>query len=307
MDKETDFIDPQPYVGQDSKFTGLHYPETGSTVAVTGVVELALNVDAKGNLTNLQVLSEEPPLLGFGDAALSDFSGAKFIPAFRNGQPVESNVKIPVYYKPSAESARNPSEKGSGRLMNKVVRASFFKRDPLTCARELIGTELIWGECSGVVVEVEAYAAIDDEAAHTFTRPSARSFIERNKAGAAYVYFNYGVHWMLNVLVKGDANGFVLIRALEPRRGVELMKRRRGVNDLRQLCSGPGKLTQAFAITGRDHEMDLCSDPRHCFVSNSRATFDVVADKRIGISRSAHLPWRFTLRGSPFVSRAVKL
>jgi TonB family protein len=102
VDKETDFIDPQPYVGQDSKFTGLHYPETGSTVAVTGVVEVELNVDAKGNLTNLQILSEEPPLLGFGDAALSDFGDAKFIPAFRNGQPVESNVKIPVYYKPSA-------------------------------------------------------------------------------------------------------------------------------------------------------------------------------------------------------------
>src|SRR5436309_5849935 len=102
VDKETDFIDPQPYVGQDSKFNGLHYPETGSTVAVTGVVELALSVDAKGNLTNLQVLSEEPPLLGFGGAALSDFTGAKFIPAFRNGQPVECNVKIPVFYKPSA-------------------------------------------------------------------------------------------------------------------------------------------------------------------------------------------------------------
>jgi len=102
VDKETDFIGPQPYIGQDSKFTGLHYPETGSTVAVTGVVELALNVDAKGNLQNTQVLSEEPPLLGFGDAALSDFAGAKFIPAFRNGQPVECNVKIPVFYKPSA-------------------------------------------------------------------------------------------------------------------------------------------------------------------------------------------------------------
>jgi len=102
VDKETDFIDPQPYVGQDSKFTGLHYPETGSAVAVTGVVELALNVDAKGNLNNVQILSEEPPLLGFGDAALSDFSGAKFIPAFRNGKPVECNVKIPVFYKPSS-------------------------------------------------------------------------------------------------------------------------------------------------------------------------------------------------------------
>src|SRR6266496_4322327 len=102
VDKETDFVDPQPYVGLDSKFTGLHYPETGSTVAVTGVVELALSVDAKGNLKNTQVLSEEPPLLGFGDAALSDFGGAKFIPAFRKGQPVECNVKIPVFYKPSS-------------------------------------------------------------------------------------------------------------------------------------------------------------------------------------------------------------
>src|SRR5215469_8502664 len=139
--------------------------------------------------------------------------------------------------------------------MKKIIRASFFQRDPLACARDLIGTELIWGECSGVVVEVEAYAAINDEAAHTFTRPSARRFIERNKAGAAYVYFNYGVHWMLNVLVKGEAKGFVLIRALEPRRGVELMQRRRGVNDLHQLCSGPGKITRAFAITNRHHEI----------------------------------------------------
>ena len=188
----------------------------------------------------------------------------------------------------------------------RLVRRSFFQRDPLSCARELIGAELIWGDCSGIVVEVEAYAAIDDEAAHTFTRPSARSFIERNKAGAAYIYFSYGNHWMLNVLVKGKANGFVLFRALEPQRGIELMKKHRGVDDLRQLCSGPGKLTQALDITGRDHEMDLCVDPRHCFVSDAQATFDIAADKRVGISRSAHLPWRFTLRGSPFVSRVVK-
>src|SRR5213596_3958407 len=182
---------------------------------------------------------------------------------------------------PGARCAAARCRSGRRSTM-KVTRAAtritmlpreFFQRDPLTCARELIGTELVWGDCSGIVVEAEAYAAIDDEAAHTFTRPSARRFIERNKAGAAYVYFNYGVHWMLNVLVKGEANGFVLVRALEPRRGVELMKRRRGVNDLRQLCSGPGKVTQAFAVTGRDHEKDLCADPRHCFVSNSRATF----------------------------------
>ena len=101
LKKENDFIDPQPYFGEDSKFTGPHYPDTGTSVRVTGVVELALNVDATGNLTNIQLVSESPPLLGFGDAAISDFKGAKFIPAFRNGQPVEGKVTLRVYYKPS--------------------------------------------------------------------------------------------------------------------------------------------------------------------------------------------------------------
>jgi DNA-3-methyladenine glycosylase len=192
-------------------------------------------------------------------------------------------------------------------VKNKMISRPFFRRDPLTCARELIGAELVWGECGGTVVEVEAYAAEKDEAAHTFTRPSARAFIERNQPGAAYVYFNYGVHWMLNVLVKGEENGFVLIRAIEPTRGIELMKKRRAVENIGQLCSGPGKLTQALKITGRDHEIDLCSDRRRCFLSPAIDRAAVVTDRRIGITRSAHLDWRFTLRGSPFVSRRVKL
>jgi DNA-3-methyladenine glycosylase len=188
-------------------------------------------------------------------------------------------------------------------MKQKIIRRSFFQRDPRSCARELIGTELIWGPCAATIVEVEAYAAENDEAAHTFTRPSARAFIKRNQPGAAYVYFSYGVHWMLNVLVKGEQNGFVLIRALEPKRGISLMRKRRNVDEVRQLCSGPGKLTQALGITGRDHEIDLCSDPRHCFLSRLSQAIDVVADRRIGITRSAHLDWRFTLRASEFVSR----
>ena len=194
-------------------------------------------------------------------------------------------------------------------MVNKIIRASFFKRNPIRCARELIGTELIWGDCSGVIVETEAYNAKDDEACHTFMRPSTRAFIERNKAGAAYVYFNYGMHWMLNVLVKGKESGFVLIRALEPRKGIERMKKRRRLDDEKRLCSGPGKLTQALGITDRHHEMDLCADSRYCFAFNADARLrrvDVAADKRIGISRSAHLPWRFTLRGSPFISARAK-
>jgi DNA-3-methyladenine glycosylase len=193
-------------------------------------------------------------------------------------------------------------------MKSRIIPASFFERDPLICARELIGADLIWGNCSGVLVETEAYNAINDEACHTFMRPSTRAFIERNKAGAAYVYFNYGMHWMLNVLVKGRENGFVLIRALEPKAGIERMKKRRKLDDVKRLCSGPGKLTQALDITNRHHEMDLCADPRHCFVQNPEtAAAKVVADQRIGITRSAHLPWRFTLHGSPFVSAPVKL
>jgi DNA-3-methyladenine glycosylase len=192
-------------------------------------------------------------------------------------------------------------------MERRIIPVSFFERDPLICARELIGAELIWGNCSGVLVETEAYNAIDDEACHTFMRPSTRAFIERNKAGAAYVYFNYGMHWMLNVLVKGRENGFVLIRALEPRTGIERMKKRRKLDDVKRLCSGPGKLTQALDITDRHHEMDLCADPGHCFAQNAEATVKVVADQRIGITRSAHLPWRYTLHGSPFVSAPAKL
>ena len=189
-----------------------------------------------------------------------------------------------------------------------MVMREFFQRDPLTCARDLIGADLIWGECSGRIVEVEAYAAEGDEAAHTFTRPSAREFIARNQPGTAYVYFNYGVHWMLNVLVKGGlTDGFVLFRALEPRRGIPLMEKRRGTDDLRRLCSGPGKLTQALAITGRHHEIDLCSDPHHCFTRSEKVVAETVADPRIGITRSVDLHWRFTLRDSSFLSRKVKL
>jgi DNA-3-methyladenine glycosylase len=192
-------------------------------------------------------------------------------------------------------------------VRSRIIRTAFFRRDPITCARELVGTELIWGSCAGKIVETEAYLAENDEACHTFSRPAARAFVEQNKPGAAYIYFSYGAHWMLNVLVKGAADGFVLIRAIQPTQGVALMKKRRGVDDEHQLCSGPGKLTQAFAITNRHHEVDLCVDPRHCFADAADDDVDVVADARIGITRSAHHPWRFTLRGSKFVSRRVKL
>jgi DNA-3-methyladenine glycosylase len=192
--------------------------------------------------------------------------------------------------------------------VNPFLPRTFFQRDPLTCARELIGCELVWNRAAGIIVEVEAYAEQGDEASHTFVRPSARAFVARHPAGAAYVYMNYGVHWLLNVLVKGEANGFVLIRALEPTRGIPAMQKRRHTTAgtaaamrPHALCSGPGKLSQALGVTGRDHGRDFCSGRSIGFRPPITPAL-VEVDVRIGISKAADLPWRFLFAGSPFVS-----
>ena len=188
-----------------------------------------------------------------------------------------------------------------------MIERPFFQRDPLTCARELIGCELVWNDCAGIVVETEAYFALGDEACHTFARPSARAFVEKHDAGAAYVYFNYGMYWLLNVLVKGGSHdGFVLFRAIEPTRGINAMKQRRR-SDLKStaLCSGPGKLTIALGVDGRDHGRDLCSGKSVGFRAPAQAP-KIVDDVRVGISKAAHLPWRFLLHGSPFISAKAK-
>lgn len=185
--------------------------------------------------------------------------------------------------------------------MGKVAR-SFFQTDPLTCARALIGCELVWGPTMGIIVETEAYSEIGDEACHTFLRRHARAFIRDHPAGSLYVYLNYGVHWLLNLLVCGGvANGFVLIRALEPGSGLELMRRRRRTDKLEALCSGPGKLTQALAIDGKFHGKDLFALPDAAVCSPYREP-EIETDQRVGIIKSAALEWRFLAKGSPFVS-----
>ncbi len=186
-----------------------------------------------------------------------------------------------------------------------MLRASFFARAPLICARELIGAELRWGLCRGRIVETEAYAAVGDEACHTFKRRGAREFVARHPPGTAYVYLNYGVHWLLNVLVKGggdDLDGFVLIRAVEPTHGFSAMRRRRIVDRDLALCSGPGKLTEAFGIDVRAHGLNLCVDATRGFAAAAAPVRAVVADRRVGITRSAEFPWRFLCRDSPYVS-----
>jgi TonB family protein len=100
LKKESDFIGPQPFVGRDSKFEGLHYPDDALRVPISGLVELAMKIDADGNLKEIRVVSEEPPLVGFRRAAAEDFRVARFIPAFRDGKPIECSITLPVYYAP---------------------------------------------------------------------------------------------------------------------------------------------------------------------------------------------------------------
>jgi len=184
------------------------------------------------------------------------------------------------------------------------LEPAFFQKSPPECARDLIGCRLAWKGCAGVIVETEAYAAEGDEACHTHTRSSARQFIADHPAGTAYVYLNYGVHWLLNFLVKGrDADGFVLIRALAPSAGLEQMRLRRRRKKETELCSGPGKLTQALGIDRSMHGMKLLDDLGVVLSRRARSVkTNTIACRRVGISREKDRKWRFVLAGSSCLS-----
>lgn len=179
----------------------------------------------------------------------------------------------------------------------------FFARNPVTCARELIGAHFHWDGCVGRIVETEAYLSVDDEACHTWFRPSTRAYVESHQTGDAYVYLNYGVHWMFNVLVKSEeASGFVLFRAVEPVSGVEWMRERRPLKmpDI-LLAAGPGKLTQAMGIDGRAHGTAFLGvEGRGIVLGDPVKSRE---GKRIGITRAVDLPWRFGDPASPSLSR----
>jgi DNA-3-methyladenine glycosylase len=168
-------------------------------------------------------------------------------------------------------------------------------------ARALIGAELLVDGVGGVIVETEAYD-VDDPASHSFGGPRARNAAMFGPGGHAYVYRIYGIHWCLN-LVGGDRPGSaVLIRALEPTHGLDRMAARRGTADARALCSGPGKLAQALAVTGALDGLALDRAPFSITTGTGRAGA-VVHGPRIGISKAVDQPWRFGAAGSRHLSR----
>jgi len=187
------------------------------------------------------------------------------------------------------------------------VKASFYDRPVLEVARDLVGCVVTHGECAGVVVETEAYHQ-SEPACHAYVGLTARTSTLFGRPGYAYVYRSYGIHALLNAVSEREGVGAaVLIRALAPLRGIDQMRARRGLERERELCSGPGKLTQALAIDLGHNEADLLRGP--IVISDRPAGWrevEIVADRRIGITRAAELPWRFSAVGSRFLSRPVR-
>ena len=187
------------------------------------------------------------------------------------------------------------------------MKRAFFERPVLEVARALVGCVVTHGDTAGVVVETEAYHD-SEPACHAFVGLTPRTRPLFGPPGRAYVYFSYGVHSLLNAVCEPVGVGAaVLIRALEPLEGIDHMRERRGVDAVRQLCSGPGKLTQALGIGLELNDTDLLNGPVRVS-DRPRAWRDVAVDVdvRVGITKAPDLPWRFVASGNRFVSRPVR-
>jgi DNA-3-methyladenine glycosylase len=180
----------------------------------------------------------------------------------------------------------------------------FFARSVHEVAPELIGCTLLVAGVGGPIVEVEAYDG-EDPASHGFRGPTQQNRSMFGPPGHAYVYRSYGIHWCLNLVCEGEGRAAaVLVRALHPVQGLEEMRARRGAEDLRLLCSGPGKLCQALGVNGGHDGLPLDRPPFELYDRRSQA--EVVRGLRVGISAAADRPWRYGLAGSRFVSRPFK-
>lgn len=179
----------------------------------------------------------------------------------------------------------------------------FFARSVHAVARDLVGCRLFYAGCGGTIVETESYER-DDPACHAYVGLTPRTKVLFGPPGRAYVYLSYGIHKLLNAVAepKGEAAA-VLIRALEPTAGLEEMRRRRGERPDADLCSGPGKLTEALGIGLNDNGADLTRDPFLLLPREPDWAGEIVAGPRIGITKAVERPWRFCLANSPHASR----
>jgi DNA-3-methyladenine glycosylase len=188
------------------------------------------------------------------------------------------------------------------------VKSAFYDRPVLEVARDLVGCVVSHDGCAGVIVETEAYHD-SEPACHAFVGLTPRTATLFGPPGHAYVYRSYGIHALLNAVCEPPGVGAaVLIRALEPLEGIPTMRRRRGIEDVRNLCAGPGKLTQALGIELHHNGVDLSAGPVRITARPAAwRDLDVVVDRRIGITKAVELPWRFCAARSRFLSRPVRV
>jgi DNA-3-methyladenine glycosylase len=183
-----------------------------------------------------------------------------------------------------------------------VIDRAFFDRPVLEVARDLVGCVVAHEGAAGTIVETEAYHH-SEPACHAYVGLTSRTSVLFGEPGTAYVYRSYGIHALLNAVCEPvDVGAAVLIRALEPLDGIDAMRERRGVQRLEDLCSGPGKLTQALGIELGENATSLLDGPVRILPREGPAP-ELVAGHRIGITKAADLPWRFCAAGSRHVSR----
>ena len=185
---------------------------------------------------------------------------------------------------------------------NRLARA-FFERSVHEVARELVGCRLLYRGCGGTIVETESYER-DDPACHAYVGLTPRTATLFGPPGRAYVYLSYGIHSLLNAVAEPEGSAAaVLIRALEPTTGLERMRERRGDRGDTELCSGPGRLTEALGVGLDANGADLICDPFRLLPPAPGGGPEVLTAPRVGITKAADRPWRFCAAGSPYVSR----
>jgi DNA-3-methyladenine glycosylase len=189
-------------------------------------------------------------------------------------------------------------------MINSILAGIDFSAPSHVVAEQLIGVVVLVDGVGGRIVETEAYDR-EDPASHSFSGPTERNAAMFGEPAHAYVYRSYGIHWCLNFVCREAGHGAgVLIRALEPLAGLEQMRARRHTDEERLLCSGPGKLCQALAVSRVHDGMVLAAPPFE--LEAAPPGIDVVYGARIGISKAMDVPWRFGLAGSRFVSRPFR-
>jgi DNA-3-methyladenine glycosylase len=189
----------------------------------------------------------------------------------------------------------------AGRL-GALIPPDFYTQPIIDLSRALIGCELLVNGIGGLIVETEAYEA-SDPASHSFAGPTARNRAMWGPSRRAYVYRIYGMHWCLNIVGGVAPGAAVLLRALEPTRGLDVMATRRRTDDPRKLCAGPGRLCEALGVTAAQDGLPIDVPP---FALKPRAHEPAIAvGLRIGITKAAEQPWRFGLAGSRFLSRPL--